>query len=109
DADGAVRDVERWESRFCFVPANDVEIEEVDDVASAGDQPIDQIADDAAKDKSQGNLAAEGMWIKMMAGQHQDDGGNHGNAGEHSIVTGQHAPARAGVSPVHEPEEAMHD
>ena len=79
DADGAVRDVEGGKTSDLAIATDDVEVQEIDDVLSAGQKAINEVADDAAKDEAERNLSAERVNVEVMAGK---------NAREMTIAVG---------------------
>ena len=106
DADGAVRDVEGGKASDLAIATDDVEVEEIDDVLSAGQQAINEVADDAAKDEAERNLSAKRVNVEVMAGKKEDEESDDGDDGQRTVIPGEHAPSCASVSPVNEFEEA---
>ena len=68
---------------------------------------IDQIADDAAEDEPEGDLATEGMNVEMMAFPDKDHQGSERDQSEDAIVAAKHAPGSARVLPMHKFKEAI--
>ena len=71
--------------------------------------PIDQIADDAAADEPEGGLAQSCSSFEMAPAEKKNDQGNDRDQRQQGIVSTEQAPGGAGVVPVNQFEETVHD
>src|SRR5580658_498502 len=101
-ADGSVGQVEGREADFATAALLHVEIEKIHDRMAAGQQAVGEVSRNAAKDESKGDLAGEGMRVKMMTREEQGDERHQGDECEHAIVATEQTPSGAGVAPVDE-------
>jgi len=89
------------------IAAQDIKIQEIDHMPDA--DAVDEVADNSAEDQAQRNLAGESLGIEVMPLPDQDQEGHGRDEGQNPIVAAEHAPGRAGVSPVDKFEKSFDD
>src|SRR5262245_19403097 len=106
-ADGAVGDVEGGEADFAAAALPEVEVDEVNHVTEA--QAIGEVAENAADDEAEGQLAEGRARIKMVAREIENYERHDGDDGEDLVASAEHAPGRTAVFPMDEFEKAVED
>jgi len=72
-------------------------------------EAVGEVAGDAAEDKSERDLAGDGVGIEMMPREKQRDKRQQSDEGQCAVVAAKQTPRRAGVAPVDEFEKAADD
>ena len=106
-ADGGVGDVEGGEANFMAAAWYHVKADEVHDFMA--DQPVGEIARNAAEQQAEGDLAGQFVRVEMVPREKERDEGEEHDDDERAVVAAEEAPRRAGVAPVNELEKAADD
>lgn len=72
-------------------------------------EAVDEVADDAAADKAEGQLAEIGSDVEVMPAEIEDPKCHNGDGRQHKVVVAEQTPGRAGIVPMHELEKAGND
>ena len=106
-ANGAVRYIECRETNWPGCTLH-VEVQEIDHVLDSN--AVNQISEDAADDHAESDLAEQRAGVEMMPREVQDEQCGKRDDCEQAVVTGEHAPGGARVTPVDQFEETFdHD
>lgn len=108
-ADGGVGDVEGGEADLATAAGVQVEVDEIDDVTTAGHEAVEDIAENPAEEQSEGELAERACDLEMPAVDPQRDHGEQGDAGERVVLAPEHAPGGPGIAPMDELEKPVND
>jgi len=100
-----IRHVEGRKSDLLPTALFHVEVEKIDDMFDR--QPVNQVSNDAAEDKAQGELASEPSGVKVMAAEKQDEQGDQSHYREQFVVTREQTPGRSGVPPMDKFEKTV--
>src|SRR5262249_36168092 len=86
-----------------------IKVEEVDNTMSRRQQAIGEIADDAAEDEAESDLAHQRARVEVMSAEEQDEQSQQGDDGQQFVVAAKETPGGAGIVPVNEFEKARDD
>jgi hypothetical protein len=104
DANGGIGYVEGGEANLIATALLHVKIDKIHDMVVS--HAVDEVADDAAKDEPEGDLAQGGFVVKVVPAHIEHDKGDGGDERKPLVTVAEDAPGGAGVAPVDESEES---
>ena len=109
-ADGGVGDVEggKFQRLTAAAPLHE-KIKEVHHRMARGQQPVGEIANDAAENEAESEPAGERVCVEMVTREIQHEQRHQRDGGQDGVVAGELAEGRAGVFPVDQVEKSRDD